>query len=259
MKIQIASDLHLEVRPHHLPNGEEFRSVADRDLLVLAGDIGTYMNMNALPFIEREAAVSPVIYVPGNHEYYSMHMREEIDRVWRRIAKRTGNLHYLIAERVTIDGVRFWGGPLYSDFFGRRDLAYLKMIRQNIDDFDYQFSSACAWSVNHHLSEHFRQTELLRALAGQVDVVITHWPPTRQAIAPRWRGNSLNGYFVNDQEDLVREVGAKLWISGHVHDSYDCVVGETRCVGNPTGYPGGVRKQVGFKPDCVIEVTPHPV
>ena len=69
MKIQIASDLHLEKRRDYEPELHDFFPVEDRDVLVLAGDIGTYMQ--AWSFIEQELRRSPVIYVPGNHEYYS--------------------------------------------------------------------------------------------------------------------------------------------------------------------------------------------
>ena len=40
MKIQIASDLHLEMPRHHEPEIHDFFPVEDRDVLVLAGDIG---------------------------------------------------------------------------------------------------------------------------------------------------------------------------------------------------------------------------
>ena len=108
--------------------------------------------------------------------------------------------------------------------------------------------------IKRHLEEHRRQTEQLRAQADKVDIVITHCPPTKQAVAPRFADSLLNGYFVNDREDLVEEIGADLWISGHVHDPYDCVVGGTYCVANPTGYPGEVPEVGEFGPDRVIEV-----
>ncbi len=47
----------------------------------------------------------------------------------------------------------------------------------------------------------------------------------------------MNGYFVNDREDLVEDVCAQYWISGHVHDPYRAVVGNTLVLGNPAGYP----------------------
>ena len=89
-----------------------------------------------------------------------------------------------------------------------------------------------------------------------MDVVITHWPPTKHEIAPRFRGDALNGYFVNDREDLVREIAPQWWICGHVHDPYECVIGTTRCLANPTGYPHQHPKRTGFYPDRTIEVEP---
>ena len=58
MKIQIASDLHLEAREDHLPAPGAFRSDASRDVLVLAGDIGRYLL--AREFVFRELALTPV-------------------------------------------------------------------------------------------------------------------------------------------------------------------------------------------------------
>ena len=133
MKIQIASDLHLEAlpaekqillerdAPHGLVRAREclradllparFQPVPDRDLLVLAGDIGT--DMLALDFIERELKLSPVIYVPGNHEYYSVRSRDEIGLEWRRLAGEHRDLHYLVCEGLALDGVRFWGALVF--------------------------------------------------------------------------------------------------------------------------------------------------
>lgn len=52
MKIQIDSGLHLEGQPGHRTPQEDFVPVADRDVLVLAGDIGVYTN--AMGFVERK-------------------------------------------------------------------------------------------------------------------------------------------------------------------------------------------------------------
>ena len=59
------------------------------------------------------------------------------------------------------------------------------------------------WTIARQLEEHVRQTNLLREHAGRVDVVIIHWPPTLHAFTPRFQGNALNGYVVNDRENLV--------------------------------------------------------
>ena len=254
MKIQIASDLHLEFRSRQYPPAADFQTVEDRDVLVLAGDIGN--RLKAWAFVERELAFSPVIYVPGNHEYYGRHTRKDTDEAWRQKATQCPDLNYLIAEGVTIGGVRFWGAPWYSDLFGRRDRAYLHDVEKLLNDFSARHNDAGGWTVARHLEEHARQTQLLREQAGQVDVVITHWPPTLHAVAPQHDGDLLNGYYVNDREDLVEEIGAQLWISGHVHDAYRALVGDTMLIGNPAGYPKEKPESRLFRPDLMIEVEP---
>ena len=64
----------------------------------------------------------------------------------------------------------------------------------------------------------------------------------------------MNPYFINDCEDLVRAIGAKLWISGHTHEAFEYRVGPTLCVGNPTGYAGENRRSQLFRPDRVVTI-----
>ena len=252
MKIQIASDLHLEGRAGHMPSGSAFRTVPSRDVLVLAGDIGNATQ--ALAFIRRELDASPVIYVPGNHEYYSERPRDLIDADWRAITADNPGLHYLTGAGVEIDGVRFFGAPWYSDLWGTTDPWDLATVHNGISDFWAPFNGGGEWTISRHINHHLAQTDLLAAQVGQVDVVITHWPPTKEAIHPIFDGDKLNPYFINDRENLVRALGAKLWISGHTHEAYDYQIGATRCIGNPTGYSGEHRQSRLFRPDKVVEV-----
>ena len=88
-----------------------------------------------------------------------------------------------------------------------------------------------------------------------MDVVITHFPPTLEAIdLELYEGDPNNGYFINDAEPLVREVGAKLWVAGHTHSPFDYQVGPTRVVGNPRGYPFEPARP-GFTATKTIEVN----
>ena len=86
-------------------------------------------------------------------------------------------------------------------------------------------------------------------------MVVTHFPPTLAAIdLELYEGDPNNGYFINDAEPLVREVGAKLWVAGHTHSPFDYRVGPTRVVGNPRGYPFEPARP-GFAAIKTIEVN----
>ena len=61
MKLHILNDLHIEFEDFEPP-------ATDADVVVLAGDIG--VGMEGLRWAEDRFPDKPVIYVPGNHEFY---------------------------------------------------------------------------------------------------------------------------------------------------------------------------------------------
>ena len=61
-----------------------------------------------------------------------------------------------------------------------------------------------------HIEAHKAESVLLVERGGSADVDITHWPPTLEAIHPKFKGDALNPYFVNAREDLVRTIAPKL-------------------------------------------------
>ena len=124
MKIQIASDLHLKFGNRTGPAKRAFVPVPDRDVLVLAGDIGRQKQARA--FVERELATSPVVYVPGNHEYYSDRSRDDIDADWRAIAADNPGLHHLLPR-----GERKSGWEAAARLTGRIGAFYAINRKQN--------------------------------------------------------------------------------------------------------------------------------
>ena len=246
MKIQIASDLHFEIWKWHLPDPEDqFAPDEDRDLLILAGDIVDGKRQFGMAFIRRELAISPVIYVPGNHEYYHATKRE-VDAFWRAFAGENPGFYYLNDDTVEIGGLRFYGAEWCSDFWGKPPVLFHNMIED--------FHVTPNWDTYAHLEEHKRITASITALAGEVDVVITHFPPTLEAIDQElYAGDHNSPYFINDAEPLVQYVKPKLWVSGHTHSPFDYKVGQTRVIGNPRGYPSGPARP-GFSVTKTVAV-----
>ena len=69
------------------------------------------------------------------------------------------------------------------------------------------------------------------------DIVVTHHAPSAMSIAPRFKNFPDTDFFHSRLENLILDVNPKLWVHGHVHDSFDYELGDTRVVCNPLGYP----------------------
>jgi hypothetical protein len=117
VKLQLMSDLHLEVHPQFAP-----LPAPGADLLVLAGDIGSYQPGSLLTdsdfglarFSPRNGWPVPVLFVPGNHEYDNLDFDATHERL-RATCERLG-ITWLEREALVLDGVRFIGTTLWTDF-----------------------------------------------------------------------------------------------------------------------------------------------
>lgn len=103
MKLHILSDLHLGF-------GAMERPLNDADVVILAGDISRPREAVAWAIrFER-----PVLYVLGNHEFYGSSI--EAARREARALCRGSPVHLLDDDEIVIDGVRFLGTTLWTDF-----------------------------------------------------------------------------------------------------------------------------------------------
>ena len=92
------------------------------ELLVLAGDVGSYQPGSQLPGddfgLERFAPARgwpvPVLFVPGNHEYDNLDFDATHARL-RATCERLG-ITWLERETLVLGGVRFVGTTLWTDF-----------------------------------------------------------------------------------------------------------------------------------------------
>lgn len=86
--------------------------------MILAGDIVTLRDYEPLDQILRKWK-NPVLYVTGNHEYYTQWpMNEEDDGFNAWLEDRCPNVNLLLNEEVGIGGVNFFGGTLFSIWYG---------------------------------------------------------------------------------------------------------------------------------------------
>lgn len=233
MKIQIASDLHLEFLERPFP-GYRVIEPADADVLVIAGDI--HRNTQAIAAFADWPV--PVIYVQGNHEAY----REQYtDLIGKMRSEAAGTqVHYLERDEYLLHGVRFLGCCLWTDYSLYHDpRVAMQQAEQQLNDHRYIGSGQGSFTAEDALEIHRQSRAWLAAkLDEKFDgptVVVTHHGPHPNSIHPRFADTPLNPAFVSDLTPLLGK--SALWIHGHVHDSFDYEVAGTRVVANPRGYP----------------------
>jgi len=120
MKLHILNDLHIEF--------EDFAPPAtDADVVILAGDIG--VGVEGLRWAKDRFLDRPVIYVPGNHEFY----HHDLSLIEELKAQAPEHIHVLNDDQVVIGGVRFLGCILWTDFalFGEAERFFaMQLARQ---------------------------------------------------------------------------------------------------------------------------------
>ncbi|QYX50462.1 metallophosphoesterase family protein [Pseudomonas sp. S07E 245] len=242
MRIGVLSDLHLEFE--HFEPAE-----LDVDLVVLAGDIHT--KERGIRWAN-EVFSSEVLYVLGNHEFYSGHFDRTLEKSKQLAAS---HVHVLEQDVFIRDGIRFLGCTGWTDFRATGDVTAasakamssmtdFKVIRagENYrrlrpDDVASRSRQAKAWLT----------TELEKPFTGRT-VVITHHSPLIEVGGHEQDGH-LTASYCNSWPSLVMK--ADVWVFGHTHHAIDIEMGGCRLISNPKGYP---LEQTGFDASKVVEI-----
>jgi len=290
MNIQLLSDLHLESHPDFVPE-----PAPGADVLVLAGDIGSYQSGSALPglgdehfglqrFSPRHGWPTPVLFVPGNHEYDGL----DFDAAHARLRESCEALGITWLERevLTLGGVRFVGTTLWTDFDALGPLAgqtlpdpssakfpthfhhpnsqYTRQLKAREKAFRaanyYLRKTGTTRGGEPWLAAQVREQALLcQAWLRQVldtpfegdTVVVTHFAPSLRSSDPRYGLVPGTAGFCNALDPLLAQ--AKLWLHGHLHCQSDYEHAGCRVVANPRGYDKK-QEHLGFVAQRTVPV-----
>ncbi len=163
-------------------------------------------------------------------------------------------------QQLFVGGYRFVGDILWSgfDLYGTPDESK-RLASQGISDFHLMGVDGRLWTPDDAASHHRGYVKhLQRVLAKPTPtVVVTHFLPSPGSIDKRYAGNSLNPYYCTDLDELMRaNPHLALWVHGHSHHRADHVVGVTRVVCNPRGYPS--ERGNGFDSGFVVDLPELP-
>ena len=252
MKIQLLSDLHLEFdkKTKFVPQ------FANEDVLVLAGDIQVGLDMEA--WFSDLLEHRDVFYVTGNHEYYGEDFTKlnnhflQFEQNVNDLAEKKGYTHklYCLQNRtVELNGVRFVGGTLWTDF-KRNNPLIMNIALRGMSDYNVIRNGSRKLipqdvyndnqvTLNYLGAELFKPSKLKT-------VVITHHLPSYESVHSQYRNArdaDFNYLYYSDYDNLAGL--ADFWFHGHTHNSFDYNIGKCRVVCNPRGYnsPGHLNPE----------------
>ncbi len=261
-RLLVLSDLHLE----HRPVWSLLEQFPLFDVAVVAGDVDgsperAVHRLATAPGL----AGRPIVYVPGNHEYYHGGLKERLAA--GRAACAGTSVRLLDRHTVEIAGVRFVGATLWTDYklFGDPAVAMAacqngindhRLIQAGPPGARRLFRPEDAAAI-HAGDRAYIEAELARPIAGPT-VVVTHHAPHPGSVAPRYVRDLATPAFVSDLEATILRGRPALWVHGHVHHACNYRVGATRVLANPKGYGpkrrGDAPENAAFDPALIVEV-----
>ncbi|CAN7659364.1 metallophosphoesterase [Variovorax paradoxus] len=276
MKLLILSDLHLEFGTFLVPK-------VDCDVVILAGDISV-PGSKAMRWARRAenfGEAIPIIFVPGNHEFYEGVLQTSLKEM--ALTAKSCNVHLMAPEEVVIAGIRFLGCTLWTDFelpiqtkVGAPVDAERAMKAAKVHLNDY---SSIRWAETpkvsdaptaakpkkrrlmpedtralHRSDRAWLAEKLVEPFNGPT-VVVTHHAPHRNSLASHYQSDWLSGAFVSELPISFFDVPS-LWVHGHIHESFDYQVGNCRVVCNPRGYlrHGRGQENKQFNPALIVDL-----
>ncbi len=258
-KILVVSDLHLEFCDFTIPDIEDEKET----IVLLVGDIGivnkpctydTFITNICSRFLN-------VIWIMGNHEYYHRSFFLAVETL-KNDTKQHTNLVILEKESVIINDIAFIGATLWTSM-DNNNLRTMNEAGQRMNDYkhirngDSNNPNIRALTPLDTISDHQAAKEFIFSeivahhAAGRKTVVLTHHLPSSLSVSDMYKGNSLNGAFVSELFEDIRDTQPNIWAHGHTHSTCEYHIGDTYVLCNPRGYHD---ENKDFNPTLTIEI-----
>jgi hypothetical protein len=262
MRIHFVASTMYHAKPEVMRTEMPAMLAVEADVTVVGGDFDPDL-LRSVSSLRPIAEVRPVVYVPGNLDFYSRTQFETVLATAKEVAARIGNVHVLYNESVDIGDMRFIGATMWS-----RVTDEMAAFARRIND----FRMIPGWSKQRQNREHaqsvdFVESELMRA-GNMRTAVVTHNFPDPSFTPAQYRGDPSSDFFANDLSGMMSGPFAPdLWFSGTGFATEERLVGRTLNIQNAGGHhdkPGPDRVIVPgrenplFLPGFVHDTSPEP-
>lgn len=262
-KIGIISDLHLEGSNMSLHN-------PGWDYLCIAGDLSVEHELISHFFSYVAPIDIPIIYILGNHEYEGRRLDSNVSKL-KEMLKPFENVHLLDNESIVIDGIKFIGSTLWSNFelnginekkksmdFAKYNVVDFSSIFMKNEQDKYVVLTPEKMVKMNEESCQFIEYELRKVPFDGPKIVLTHFAPHPKSIAPRYMVHD-NSYWVSNLENLMGF--SDYWFHGHTHSSFSYEVEGTKIICNPRGFSRiyDIAQNANFDSQMFVEIdVPEP-
>jgi len=245
IKIGLVSDLHTEfwTPSDHRAIGSRIQaSLADADLILLAGDIG--VGIASYNVAENLFPDRPVYMVAGNHEFYG----DDYETVLATLRAAKGTVHFLhkTVALLTIDHtpIRIIGTTLWTDFALHHTVPLAMLDARMLNDSQMIRFQDRLLKPEDTLKWHEEQLSWMLTVLDEhfdgITILMTHHAPVSFAVAPHHADSNLSPCFASRVENRLLRDDLPLVVWGHTHHCVDRTIEQTRFISNQTGYPGWV-------------------
>ena len=209
--LQVCSDIHLEMGDIDEIHFSKIIQPS-AEILVLAGDIGHPSEPIFDKFIAYCASLfKHVLFISGNHEYYSKTMRET-EKCIEQIVNNYSNVIYLNNKTFEYEGIVFVGTTLWSQLPETESMYKLFAVN------DFKKIHEYSMEANNLLFK--KNLEFLQNNIDKQCIVITHHAPSYKCIPEKYEGDVLNCCYASHLDYLFTNKNIIGWIYGHTHHNY---------------------------------------
>lgn len=253
MKIQYASDLHLEFAENASYLKHNPLKVVG-DILILAGDIGYLgdQNYSQHPFWDWASEnYRQVIVAMGNHEFYKYFDITTLDNGYIHQIRHNVAAYY--NSVISIEDTDIIVSTLWSEI-SREEAAFTERVVSDFRRIMYgeDLLTFADFNREHRKCLDFVKSAVTASKAGH-KIVVSHHVPSFRMQCPKFKDSKANGAFIVELEDFIKESDIEYWIYGHSHYNVDVRIGDTQCISNQLGYVFN-DEHLTFRNDAFIEV-----